>query len=185
MDIGTLIPALTSAASGGLFGILGATVKVFAEYKERANARAHELEMRALDQQEMTLEHELHMKEIEAQANRDIAIAQQNRMATEATAAAEVETAELALTAESYKNDRATYGGGFVDVYRGIVRPTITFYFAILMTLITWQLLSLNNGAWVDPAQANQMLKDIINAIIFLTTTAITWWFGTRPLRGK
>ena len=107
-------------------------------------------------------------------------------MTTESQVAGDVELAEMTLRSNSYSHDKATYGGGFVDGLRGLMRPVITLYFAIIMTVIAYQLMKLNNGQWVNPTEAQAMLREVINAIIFLTTTAVTWWFGSRPSnRGK
>ncbi|WP_178860797.1 hypothetical protein [Thiomicrorhabdus cannonii] len=183
MDIGTLLTGIGSAASGGLIGLFGTGIKMWAEHKSEEAKRTFELAMREADRKEMQLEHDLKMKEVEAMANRDIAVAQQNRLATEASAASEVEKAEINLRQTSYTMDKATYGGGFVDAIRGLMRPTLTVYFAVLMALIAWQLMKLNGGHWVNPTDAQMMLRDTVNACIFLTTTAVTWWFGSRPIK--
>lgn len=183
MDITTILGAIGSAASGGILGLFGTGIKMWADHKAEQAKQAFELQMRKLDQEEMTLEHSLKMKEVEAKANRDIAIANQNRMATEAQAAADVEQGEMALVQSSYAMDKATYGGGFVDAIRGLMRPTLTLYFAILMAIIAYQLMQLNNGQWLDVSEAQAMLRDVVNACIFLATTAVTWWFGSRPIK--
>lgn len=183
MDIGTLLAGIGSAASGGLLGVFGTGIKMWADHKAEQAKQAFELQMRKLDQEEMTLEHSLRMKEVEAQAKRDIAVAQQSRMATEAQASADIEQAEIQLRQSSYSMDKASYGGGVVDAIRGLMRPTLTLYFAILMAVIAYQLMQINNGQWLDQSEAQSMLKDVINACIFLTTTAVTWWFGSRPIK--
>ncbi|PIP98536.1 MAG: hypothetical protein COW76_20455 [Shewanella sp. CG18_big_fil_WC_8_21_14_2_50_42_11] len=183
MDIGTILAGIGSAASGGLLGVFGTGIKMWADHKAEQAKQAFELQMRKLDQEEMTLEHSLRMKEVEAETKRDIAVASQNRLATEAQAAADVEQGEMALVKSSYRMDKATYGGGFVDAIRGLMRPTLTLYFAILMAVISYQLMQINNGQWLDASEAQTMLRDVVNACIFLATTAVTWWFGSRPVK--
>lgn len=184
MDITSIFGVIGSAVSGGLLGVFGTGVKLWADHKAEQAKQLFQLKMRQLDQEEMTLEHQLHMKTIEAEANRDIAVATQNRLATEAEAQADIEQAEVKLIQTSYNNDRATYGGGFVDAVRGLMRPTLTMYFAVLMALIAYQLFSLSTEI-VSASTAQTMLTDIINACIFLATTSVTWWFGSRPVGSR
>lgn len=182
MDITTILGAVGSAASGGLLGLFGTGIKMWADHKAEEAKRAFELAMRQADREEMQLEHDLQMKQVEAQADRDIALANQNRLTTESQIAGDVELAELNLRQASYSNDKATYGGGFVDAIRGIMRPTLTLYFAVLMALIAYQIMQIT-GNIIGTANAQYMLKEVINAIIFLATTSVTWWFGSRPVK--
>lgn len=183
--LGTVGGLIGSAASGGIFGLLGNGIKSWFDQKAEQAKMNHEIKMREMDQQEITLEHSLKMKEIEEQVKGDIAKATQSRMATEANAAAEVDKAAIGLRQASYEMDKATYGGGFVDIIRGMMRPVLTLYFAVLMSLIAWELMKINDGQFVNPTEAQAMFKDVINAIIFLATTSVTWWFGSRPNRRK
>lgn len=182
MDIITLLGAIGSAAGGGVFGLLGTGIKHWFDHQAEQAKRQFELAMRKMDREEMQLEHELQMQTIEKQTERDIAIAHQDRLSLEAQVAGEVEQAELAMRRESYANDKATYGGGFVDAIRGLMRPVLTLYFALLMALITYQLMQIT-GNQVGAANADYLLKQVINTCIFLATTSVTWWFGSRPVK--
>lgn len=181
MDITTILGAAGSALSGGLLGLFGTGIKMLADYKSQESKRTFELDMRQADLDEMQLEHDLHMKEVEAQTHRDIAIAHQNRLTTESQVSGDIELGELNLRQASYSNDKATYGGGFVDAIRGLMRPILTLYFALSMALIAYQLMQIT-GNIVGAANAQYLLKEVINAIIFLATTSVTWWFGSRPI---
>jgi len=181
MDLTTILGAVGSAASGGLLGLFGTGFKLWADHKSAQSKRTFELKMRKLDQEEMQLEHQLHMREAEAQAKKEIAVATVHKEETEAQASADVEKAEIQLRQGSYLQDKATYGGGFVDGVRGLMRPVLTLYFAVLMALIAYQLFQLAN-VHIGTSTASYLLKDIINACIFLSTTSVTWWFGSRPI---
>ncbi|WP_321276937.1 hypothetical protein [Thiomicrorhabdus indica] len=176
MDFSTILGGLSATAGGGILGVFGVIGKAWLEHKTRAQTFAHEIAMRNLDREEMELEHALVMKQTEAQTERDIAVAQQNRLATEAQVDGE-------LMQASYSQDKASYGGGFVDAIRGLMRPTLTAYFAVLMALIVYQLFQINGAIFLQTGEAYQLLKDVINACIFLVTTAVTWWFGSRPVK--
>ena len=180
MDITNIFAALGSALSGGLLGVAGTGIKLWAEQKTLQAKYQFQLKMRQLDQEEMTLENELRMREITAESQRDIAVANQTRLAAESTAQADIEQADIQLQQESYKQDRAQYGGGFVDGVRGLMRPMLTTYFAVLMALIAYQLTQLTQGL-IDPDSANAMLTEVVNSCIFLAVASVTWWFGSRP----
>jgi len=182
MDITAILSAMGSAASGGLLGLLGTGIKHWFDHKAEQAKRQFELTMRKMDREEMELEHQLHMLTIEAQTERDIAIAHQERLSLEAHVAGEIEQAELDMRRESYANDKATYGGGFVDAIRGLMRPVLTLYFALLMALITYQLMQMT-GNQLGAANADALLNQVVNTCIFLATTSVTWWFGSRPVK--
>ncbi|KUJ73915.1 hypothetical protein AVO42_00395 [Thiomicrospira sp. XS5] len=175
MDFSALLAGITSAAGGGIIGVIGTGLQAWTTYKSEQLKMAHELKMRELDQAEITLEHSLKMQEVEATVKGQIAVAEQNRMQTETQVAGELQLA-------SYQTDTAKYGGGFVDAIRGLMRPVLTLYFAILMALIAYQLFMLNDQ-FIGTATASYLLKDLVNAAIFLATTSVTWWFGSRPVR--
>lgn len=65
------------------------------------------------------------------------------------------------------------------DVLKGIARPAITAY---LLGVSTW----LTAIVWSIPAEpiasgeAVELIRLLVNAIVYLTTTAVTWWFGDR-----
>ncbi|NPA72691.1 MAG: hypothetical protein GXO35_07665 [Gammaproteobacteria bacterium] len=182
MDVSTVLGAFGAAASGGILGLFGVGAKMWASHKAEQAKFAYDIAMRKADREEMSLEHQFKMKETEANANRDIAVAEQDRLATETQAAADVELAEMDLRTQSYANDKTAYGGGLVDTIRGLMRPALTVYFALLMALITYQLFQIT-GQMVGSATAQYLLKEVINTCIFLATTSVTWWFGSRPVK--
>ncbi|MCP3941536.1 MAG: hypothetical protein GY710_08655 [Desulfobacteraceae bacterium] len=72
---------------------------------------------------------------------------------------------------------------GFVDFTKEMARPGITVYLLGLSTWITakaWALLSRMNLAVMTPNLAMGIVSDAINVVLYLTVTAVTWWFGDR-----
>ena len=170
-----VLGVVDAATSGGILGLIGTGVHAFVRVKEIREKNRHELEMRRLDLEEIEREAELRMRETEIQ------LAGQERLATiEADAARDV--ADVEALKAAYQADRATYGIRFVDAIRGLMRPTITVYTLVLMTWIGW-LLYKSQGETIPQAAA--LWSDIVNAIIMLTTTAVTWWFGSRGMRNS
>ena len=74
------------------------------------------------------------------------------------------------------------YKISFVDAIRGLMRPLITIYLLIIATFVV-----INIGSYIggleslEKAEMVTMFKNTITQIMFLVTTAVTWWFGSRP----
>ena len=72
---------------------------------------------------------------------------------------------------------------GLVDFTKEMARPGITVYLLGISTWITikaWSLLERINGAVMTPNMAIGIVSDAINVVLYLTVTAVTWWFGDR-----
>lgn len=194
----TVLGLFTSAAGGGLIGLLGTALKQWQERKEREAERAHQIRMREADLQEMRAEADLRLRQTEAEFEGRKAVAD-----IEAQAARDV--AAEATRQASYGHDKATYAGswagrllkgfwgalaGFllvlVDVARGVIRPATTVYLLVIISVMAWQLhvLVQTFGA-VTPEQAWPLYMRVVDAIVFMTMTALTWWFGASPNRGR
>ena len=73
---------------------------------------------------------------------------------------------------------------GFVDFLRGLMRPILTIYLVGLSTWITWKaylLLDLTRSA-ITATEAIGIFTDATSIIMYLTTTVICWWFGSRQM---
>lgn len=161
---------------GGLGAIVGAVASIWKgsqESKERANERDHQFKMAKLNLDERQLEqsHEIQMadKQIE-------------RAETEGRVA--IDIAETGAFRESLAAGIKSTGIKIVDAIRGLMRPIITVY---MLGLATW--VSIDIAIAVDGLDAlhnDELLtiyKQIIGDLMFLTMTAVTWWFGSRPSR--
>lgn len=189
----TLLGILGSAAGGSLIGMVGTAIKGFQEYKDRQAQRQHDLEIRRLDQEDMRLEADLAIKQTEAEF-----AGKANLANIEGAIALDVAAAEL--QEKSYDNDKSTYSKQvmgklsgfignlmrgllvFVDVTRGLMRPGITVYLMVIESIICYQLYQLLLEFDVLPAEeAMKLFIVVVNSVVFLTATAVTWWFGSRP----
>ncbi|MEW8690329.1 MAG: hypothetical protein AB2535_04490 [Candidatus Thiodiazotropha endolucinida] len=189
--ISEIVGIVGSAARGGLLGLAGTGIQALLKYFEVREERKTQIALRELDIRELEIERQLAMQQAEIdlekireQAAGDLAI-------TEEQVAGEVMTA-------SYEADRASYSlesvqcltgiwknlAGFslavVDVVRGMMRPLITLYTLGLLTAIGWLMYKAENG--VIPEMPVLWLE-VVQAVILLATTSVTWWFGSRQLR--
>ena len=167
-----IIALLGSGGLGGILGIVGNIIKGRGELKARKMEFAQELSIRKLDMDEFRLEAELKNQQISLENDGHLALAN-----VEADRARDVMDGELRKA--SYDADSANYGGGFVDVIRGLMRPFITVYMMALMSYIGYQVYSVTGS--VEPVKALELYETIINSVVFLTTTCVTWYFGARP----
>lgn len=192
--IGTL---LTSILSGGATGLLGILIQRWFDYKNRSQ----DLELVRLNHAQAR-----ELAQIEADTARRAAEAQEH--IAQSQAAAEVRAAELDAQARadeaaarsliaSYEHDRALYLDAqaqrssrvarwamtLVDTVRGLVRPVLTAYLVVVATVMfLWARdLAERHGASLTPTQVHELITQIVATLLYLATTAVVWWFGTRP----
>lgn len=161
MDITEAFGALGSAVTGGLTGIIGVAVSGTVQYFRDRGVRAHEVVMRKLD-----IEHDA----AEAGAAQARAVKYVEAEQREAQALERV---------ESIKADRATYsvpaavtaGQNWmltaVDAVRGMMRPTLTAWFAF-------------HAVALIPIIITAANRDAAMMVIYLAGVTTTWWFGDR-----
>ncbi len=183
--IEALLTILGGATGGGIIGLLGTGIQAMLRWGEAKQAAAREIELRRLDIEEKRLEIE--------QAEKLAAVQLETaRMQAGAAQAAAETTADRDIQLASYANDRAAYGIGpqhwlpamllgFVDVVRGLMRPAITVYTLGLMTWIGVTMHAVSGG---NIPNAADLWTQVVSGIISLTSTTVTWWFGSRQIRG-
>lgn len=172
-----------SAAFGGITGLLGGMVNRVADYFTTKQRHLHDEKMLDKNTEYLRIETE-----------RDVLIAKE-------TANTVREQAGYEAMGQSYDADKATYFSStmidgshpvikgiaavmmaIVDFIRGITRPGLTLYLCILTTIMYVEQKSIlqSLGAVTDPAIAQTITKDLVHAVIYLTTMAVGWWFATR-----
>lgn len=178
--IGTI---LLSLLSGGATGILGVIVQRIADYKNKQLdlERADQDAKNALAAKRVDLE----IMEKEYQGKDQIARTE---------AAGREAVADSQAFAASFSTEPKLYSEGqkltpaqrwvtvLLDALRGSIRPILTIYLCGITTLVYWQAQDVlaAKGAILTPIQAYDVLTQIIATILYLTTTCILWWFGTR-----
>jgi hypothetical protein len=177
MDFLTTI--FSSIFTGGATGIIGVIAQRWADYKNRQldiemqkTKQDHEIQMRKADAEIMAQEWAARTKvaEVEAGAAMDVA---------ESQAFADSYRIEPAMFSQSVKPSK---GQGWVlvvlDFLRGSIRPILTLYLSIISTLVYLEARKYYGD--LTPADANELMKNIIGTIMYLWVTIVLWWFGTR-----
>ncbi len=173
---------LTSIIGGGATGLLGAIGSHVFDYfktkelgKQQEAKFAHDQEMRKIDIEVTRLEIEGRAKiaNIEADASKEVA--------------------EINVMGQSYGHDKAAYATGataanskwflFVDWFRGITRPGVTWYMAGLVTWMFYAFIEALGGikAALDATTIAEIVKQIVYTVLYVSTACTLWWFGVRP----
>ena len=162
--LATLTALLSSSGLGAILGVAGSWLTKAEERKLLKEKNTHDQAMARLSMEELKLEGEQQLQIVQA----------------EGEIAADVAAGEA--FAESMKEQQMTYGIRFVDAIRGLMRPIITIYLLGVATWLTINVHTLVGGLEGMPQNDVMALyTEIIAAILFLTTPAVTWWFGSRP----
>lgn len=169
-----------SILSGGATGIIGVIAQRVADYKNKQldlqaqkDKQAHEIAMRQADAAILAQEWAARTKvaEVEVAGRSDVADS-------------ESFAASFATEPQRYSEGvKPTKGQGWVlvllDAIRGVVRPALTVYLCVLTTLVYVQAREMvGNG--LTAAEALALVKMVVGTILYLTTTCVLWWFGTR-----
>lgn len=173
--IGTLADLFASSGLGAIVGLLGSWLTKREERRNLELKLTHDIKMADIRKQEAAFEfeHELAMadKQVErAQAEGEIAR----------------DVAEMDAFREGLKEQQLIYKIKWVDAIRGLMRPVITIYLLLLATLVATKIGSITGGLGaLDKTVMETLYSDTIAQIFFLVTTAVTWWFGSRPSSGR
>ena len=180
--IGTLFSA---ASGGGIIGAIGGFVSKFLEHQQQVAAAQIDLE-----KYKVQVSHEQAMAE---KANETLKIeVQANLQQAGVEAASTFDKASFDALKSSYENDKATYATGdtaknsgwfiLVDVLRGVTRPLLTWGLDFSVMIIAGYLLYVFSGQLPVLAQQQgvDLLTYIVHSIIFLASTATTYWFASR-----
>lgn len=185
---------------GGLTGLIGTVCTSFTNFKlkkldmeDKQLGRVHEVKMVEANTAAMIAETEANIQitETQVQGATDL---QDARSYSRLLVAANQPTLSTSLATKLFETEGwlsylaqpvgvlICFFFGIVDTIKGIIRPGITVYLLALSTWMSWQawqvLESINQTMSVT--QATGLVNQIISAVLYLTMTSVTWWFGDR-----
>jgi hypothetical protein len=170
-----------SVFSGGATGLIGVALQRYADLKNK------QLDMQIAKQkfdQDLALK-QLDMQVMEKEWAGRVQVAQTEAEATADAAASQAFAASYAMEPKRY-SEGVPIGkvGGFLlvllDMFRGIVRPALTVYLCVLTTYVWLQVHQVLDKQPLSGSEALQIWQLIVGTILYLTTTCVLWWFGTR-----
>lgn len=156
-----------TAASGGLFGVLGAAFGAWMKHKERAQKAVEQKAQR---------EHELKLIELGMQQNSQEGAWTGLSTSIEAQRALDLQTTNLP----------------WVMAAKSLFRPFLTLFlwiavivslqFVLTGTLEDYLKVAAEKQTLFQPSELVNLVRYIVYSIVFSATTATTWWFGERAL---
>lgn len=179
-----LFSGIASVLSGGLTGVIGSVAQGIFEYK----SKKLDIEL-----QKEKFANEIELRKVDAQVMAQEWAARTQVATVEATAQVDTEDAKAfaaSLTSEpkTYHEGQLTTGQNWMmvilDFCRGIIRPGLTIYLCVLTTAVYFQAKFLLKTNDISVEQAVGLVTQIINTILYLTTSCVLWWFGSRQ-KGK
>lgn len=171
--------------AGGATGIVGVFAQRFFDWlntreklKQEKQQQDFELEKRRIDVQVTAAEWAGRVKVAETEGDTAKDVAESNAFA-----------ASMFKEPERYSGGNLTAGQNwllvFLDFCRGIVRPALTIYLCVLVTLLWLEARRIVGKEDLGPKEAVDLMQTIIGSIIYVWTTCTLWWFGTRNKQGK
>lgn len=175
-----ILGLVTSVLSGGATGLIGVVLQRWMDYKNK------KLDIELLERKNA---HDLAIMDREWAGRVKVA---------EVEGAAKVDVEDAKALASSYQGaferqaqwDMSKDPWYFkmwplmADFLRNIVRPGLTVYLCVLTTLVYIEARGLVAKEDLDATAALAQSARIVETILYLTTTCVLWWFGTRN-RGK
>jgi hypothetical protein len=169
MDI---LSGIASVLGGGLTGLIGSVTQRVFEYKTK------KLEIEANKEKYL---HEIEMRKADAAIMQQEWAAKTQVAQIEATAQVDTEDAKAFNTALTSEPKKYYEGTNYtphqawlmivLDFIRGAIRPCLTLYLCAITTIMYYK--AINQA----PIQAGET---IVNTILYLTTSAVLFWFGSR-----
>ena len=149
---------LTAAFGGGATGIVGSIIgKVGNWLEEKQKIEAKTLEYK----------HELKLLELQGHMS---AKEQENELALIGIGASR----DVINASYTHDTNFGQASQWVINILR-LVRPTLTVILIILTGLIAWKMASIETE--------QQSWNSLIEQVTFLTTMAVSWWFGDRARR--
>jgi hypothetical protein len=160
-----MLDLVMSVLTGGATGLIGTVISGGMKFFENKQKHGHELAI---------MEMEIKQMGVEAQIAKDVA---------ELEMEGKDRTAAWAALEASYKESTSRMSTGdsgwlvAVDVVRGLMRPVITLGLLIMIGAIYFTV-----AVDLVGPDGTPMRVFIINTVLYVGTTAVLWWFGTRNL---
>jgi hypothetical protein len=171
------LDAITSIFAGGATGLFGAALQRFFDFKIMKANHSHEIEMRKVDADIMRQEWAGRVKVAETEGEAKVEV-------VEGQAFSESMFKEPERYSDTNFSPAQRWLMVLLDFFRGMVRPGLTVYLCVITTLMY-----LSARAMVPaevPVQSALALIERIQAeILYVTSTVVFWWFGTRNKKSK
>jgi len=168
---------LSSLLAGGATGLLGSLISRFSDYKLEKLRFENKRKLMEQENEQIRMEAEFAYKVTDREASRLENIAGDDLQKGSYGA-------DVAKYLPAATGKYARFFMGTVDFIRGLIRPAVTIFLLIVTYKIAAQLHAIIiqiDGQLVSVEQAYELWVQVINQILYLTSAAVLWWFGSRP----
>ncbi len=174
----SVLDSILSVMSGGFTGLIGTAVQGYYTYKSKQldidlekSKAANEIALRNID--------------VQIQATEWASRTQIAQITTDG----EVDKTDAVSLAASYTQEPTQYSEKtllghsqewvmvFLDAFKAVIRPGLTVYLCAITTMVYIQTRGLIK---VDVGDSFVLLQKLVDTILYLTTTCVLWWFGSR-----
>lgn len=166
----TILNLATSGGFGVITGILGGLISKWHNYQMSKLQFSHDEYMGELD-----------MKRDQMQFDHTIALADKKieQSQIEGEIASDIRAADAFV--ESQKPSGVGWGAQVWELVKSVVRPALTAALLWISWSIYQDLNRIVGGLEaLDPTKAEDLFIYVVHAIVFLTITAVAWWFASR-----
>ena len=150
-----MFDVIASVLTGGATGIIGSAIGTVGRFLEKRQE---------LKQMKLEFDQELQLQQLQITARKDELESEQAIVQTQA---------ESDIKTASYSHD-ASYG---------VSTPIISSILRFVRPALTFGLLGFSGYIFFSVQEDANTVRELSNQIMFLTTTAVAWWFGDRSLR--
>lgn len=183
---------------GGLTGLLGNGLTAFFKYKNIKLEHAHNEKMVELEINAMTKEAEIQIQITKSRIEGEIELADVGAFDTAQKVGSKQLFSEkwiemLMVSGEGkwtgwffkFFGTIISAGFAFVDWLNAMMRPGLTIYLMIASSYITYLAWSIMRATGLDSfsaVQAMGLFSQITDIVIYLTVSAVTFWYGDRTM---
>jgi len=183
---------------GGVTGLIGNAFTTWFKYKNAKMEYTHEENMAKLEINAMIKEAEMQIQVTKSKIEGEIELADAAAYKESLKAADKQLFSEkwIDMIMEAGKSKwygwifkflgmTIAAGFAFLDWLRAFMRPAMTLYLlgaSSYITYLAWKIVSISQGGAIDTATALGIMDLVISTVIYLTVSAVTWWFGDRTM---
>ena len=182
---------------GGLTGLIGNAFTTWFKFKNLKMELTHKEKMVKLETDAMIKESEMQIQVTKSRIEGEIELADASAFETSQKVGSQKMFSEKWIDMIMAAGKAKWYGwilqiiGGmiaaafaFVDWMNTAMRPALTAYLMGCSTYITfmaWKIMQ-TNGLDITADQAVALFGQVTSTMIYLTVSAVTWWFGDRTM---
>ena len=180
--LGVVGDIATNIFSGGLTGLAGVGLSMFKDIamkklslQELKMKFDNAVQLREIDNKMMQWEWENRLKVAQVEAERELSVEEQRAFAKS------FESDNIQYSAKVKPTGAQAWLLIFIDLVRAIIRPGMAIGLFVLTCLLYKEMYEIAGG-WTSLTQdqAFDLVMRIVNTILYLFTTCVTWYYGVR-----